>query len=313
MSFSTDIKKEITTSEDKDCCKKAQLTALLQMYGHIKISNRQQILIFKSENILATKTLKILFKDVLNLKTTQKMLRKSTLKKNLIFENEVEGNYLEIYEALGLYSKTRGFLEYPSYNIVQKDCCAKSYLSGIFLAYGSCNRPESTAYHLEMSVESLALAQFVVKLLNRFNLDGKIIKRRSRYVVYLKKSDQISDFLKMIKAPQSMLLFEEVRMERDLLHSCIRINNCDIANAVKSLEKANLQTMEAKAIKEKISDDELNDKLLKVIDLRIKYPEHSLKELVEAYSLEYHEAISKSGLRHRFDKISEIFRSIKNV
>lgn len=312
MSFSSDIKKEIANKELKDCCKKAQLSALVQMFGRISIKNNEIILKLVSENPVATRRLKILLKEVLSIKTNQLMFQKANLKKNMIYENETTVSAMFIYEQLGLYTSNRGFLDYPGYQIIQKDCCAKAYLAGIFLAFGACNRPESTSYHLELSTEKKSLAEFIIKLISRFNIDAKLMLRRNKYVVYIKKSDQISDFLILIGAYDAMLKFEDLRMKRDIAHNISRINNCDIANEVRSLKKANEQLDDIEQLLLYYDLKQLDDKIIKVIELRRIYPEYSLKELTQAYNLRYKENISKSGLRHRFNKIKEMIRRYKD-
>ncbi len=309
MSFSKNIKKEIANSEIKKCCAIAELAAFVVEYGNIKISGGKTSLLLKSENPVATKRFKVLFKNILNLESSQTMLKKTNLKKNVIYENEINHDINAIYEKLGLYSSSRGYLDFPSYKVIKKDCCAKSYLKILFLTRGSCNKPESKSYHLEISVDKESVADFALKLMKRFNLDAKITKRNNSYVVYLKKSEQISDFLALIGASVSMLRLEEVRMQKDLLHNCIRINNCDIANEIKSLKNAQEQLDDIKQLLKFKKIEDIDDKLVKVINLRLKYPEHSLKELIAEYETTYNENISKSGIRHRFNRIKEISRS----
>lgn len=45
-----------------------------------------------------------------------------------------------------------------------------------------------------MSFNEEEFAQFIADLINRFELNAKIIKRRNKYVVYLKSSEKIGDF-----------------------------------------------------------------------------------------------------------------------
>ena len=58
-------------------------------------------------------------------------------------------------------------------SIVLRNCCAKSYLAGCFLAYGSCNSPNHKNYHLEISLNDLDYANFIVKLIEGDN-DGLV-------------------------------------------------------------------------------------------------------------------------------------------
>ena len=71
------------------------------------------------------------------------------------------------------------------------------------------NAPTKANYHLELAMNDEGLAKFVQKQMDKFNLPGKLIKRRNQVVVYLKASDKISDFLACIGAHQSKLEFED--------------------------------------------------------------------------------------------------------
>ena len=79
----------------------------------------------------------------------------------------------------------------PELKIIGKECCTRAYLAGAFLSCGSVNNPETSNYHLEMSFNEEEFAQFIADLINRFELNAKIIKRRNKYVVYLKSSEKI--------------------------------------------------------------------------------------------------------------------------
>ena len=86
---------------------------------------------------------------------------------------------------------------------------------GSFLASGSVNDPASKHYHLEMVTHSDKNADFLVKFISKFELNAKLIKRRNVYVIYIKKSEEISDFLRVINANNCVLDFEEERINKD--------------------------------------------------------------------------------------------------
>ena len=85
------------------------------------------------------------------------------------------------------------------------------------------------------------LAKFLCRLMNRFYLPAKVIKRRNQHVVYLKASDKIADFLRMCKANDALFEFEDSRIQRDFLNSLTRLDNCELANEMKSLSAARRQ------------------------------------------------------------------------
>ena len=52
MSFASETKKELTNLEVKDCCGKAELSALIQMNGSLSFTNKKLSLIFKLKMLL---------------------------------------------------------------------------------------------------------------------------------------------------------------------------------------------------------------------------------------------------------------------
>ena len=305
MSFTTEIKQEIAYNELKTCCAKAELSALMQLTSSLTIANKQLGILVRTENPTTAKRIVYLLKKTYKAQTELVMARKTNLKKNNVYTISINENARNILEDLGLYS-SKGLQSHPSYTIVLKDCCARAYIAGAFLAYGSCNAPTKASYHLEISLAELDHANFVSKILTRFNIESKITKRRGKYVVYIKKADLISDFLRLVGANESLMNFEEVRIERDMRNSLIRLDNCEIANEVKTIRAAQTQVEYMEKIKASNKYKDLDEKLRNVVDLRLKYQDYSLLELCNAYQKTYGDIISKSGMKHRLNKIQAI-------
>ena len=62
-------------------------------------------------------------------------------------------------------------------------------------------------------------------------------QRRDKYIVYLKRSDQISAFLVFVGAANASLEFENIRMDRDMQNTTNRMFICDEANYKKTVKK----------------------------------------------------------------------------
>ena len=108
-----------------------------------------------------------------------------------------------------------------------------------------------------------------------------------------------------------MFKFEDIRIKRDFNNSINRIINCEIANEKKALKTS---VEQIKDIKTLLSiKQEYNEKLKKVIDLRLKNKDANLRELTIIYEKIYNEPISKSGLNHRFQKIKQIAKYIRGT
>ena len=310
MSFTSEIKQEISYNELKPCCERAELSALVQLTSSLTFSSRGLTLKMRSENPTTARRIMVLLKNVYDDIETELMVEKKTnLRKNNVYVVNVLNDPRNILEDLGLYND-KGLLDYPVFSIVAKDCCARAYLAGTFLAFGSCNSPNKTNYHLEVAVMSENHANFIAKLVDRFDLGAKISKRRNKFVVYLKKADAISDFLKCVGAQEAVMNFENTRISRDFKNNLTRLNNCDIANEMKSIQAAHEQINYMQTIFSSGKYDDLNDKLKIIIDLRMKHQDYSLNELADAYYEQTGETISKSGIKHRLDKIEAIAKEL---
>ena len=310
MSFTGEIKQEIANYDLKKHCQKAQLSALLQLTASLTISSSQFGLAIRSENPTTAKRIVFLLKELFAVDTELEVARKTNLKKNNVYRIAIKKDGDKILEELGIFSN-KSFNNYPRYEIIMKNCCASAYLAGLFLAYGSCNNPLNNNYHLEMTLNSLEHANFVVKIISRFEMKAKIVKRRKRYVVYMKKADYISNFLALIGAHDAMMKFEDERIGRDLKNSFSRIDNCELANEVKTFKAAQKQIEYMQIIIDSNEYKQLDEKLKSIIDLRMKYQDYSLLELCDEYQNIYGGIISKSGMKHRLNKIENIARKIK--
>ena len=195
-------------------------------------------------------------------------------------------------------------MEKPLQKIVSSDSNARAYLSGAFLASGSVNPPEKTNYHLEMTASNEEHARFLIELLKRFDISARMISRRGKSVVYIKAAEKIADFLRIIGANDAVMKFENIRISRDFTNSLTRLNNCDVANEVKSQTAARKQLEDIARIEEMRLHP--GEKLQIVMDLRKENPEASLLELCALYEEKTGTAVSKSGMKHRFVRIHEL-------
>jgi DNA-binding protein WhiA len=187
----------------------------------------------------------------------------------------------------------------------------RAYIKGLFLIIGSINDPKKSRYHLEFSVDNENYANFINDLLNKFTLNSKLIKRESKYMVYIKEAEKIGDFLRLISANNAVLYYEDIRIYRDHKNMTNRLNNCEQANIDKMIMAASNQIKDIKLI-EKVGGLILLDEKEKIVaTYRLKYPEASLQELSEIISIETGKKITKSGINHRMNKIEALATNIR--
>ena len=166
---------------------------------------------------------------------------------------------------------------------------------------------------MELLIEHPTEAVFVQMLLNIFDLNVKILTRDKGYMLYIKEADKISDFLKLIRANNAVLYFENQRIYRNKKNQANRLNNCEQANMDKVVATATSQLDDIAIIEENLGTSLLDDKTQEALKYRKKYPEASLKELSEIISLETGNSITKSGLNHRFRKIKDLATRFKKL
>ncbi len=314
MSFTASVKSEVAANELKACCAKAQCSALVKMCSTLNINANGMYLTIQSESAPTAKKILKLLKENYQIQSELSVLKKMNLKKNNVYVLRIYEHTQKILRDLEIMDD-QGFRSTPSAKLLSKECCARAYLAGAFLAGGSVNSPNKTNYHLEIATSDEKLAKFLKKQMERFYLPAKIITRRKQYVVYLKSSEKIADFLKCIEATNSVFEYEDIRIQRDFMNSLTRLDNCDFANEMKSLAAGKKQCEDIEYLETYGELEYLPEKIKRVALLRKSYPEASLNELCDSYESEYLETISKSGMRHRLNKIKEIadgYRSHEN-
>lgn len=312
MSFSSDVKNEAAQIELVKNEGRAELSALIQMCSSLSLSNRGMTIKVQVENAAVARTVCRLVKDRYNAEISLSVKRRMNLKKNLIYGIRIMTGAPVILTDLGLYS-SRGLLEVPLHKIVSNDSQARAYLCGSFLAGGSINPPEKTNYHLEITANNDKQAELLQELLERFDIHAKTIERRGKQIVYVKAAEKIADFLRIIGANEAVLKFENIRISRDFTNSLTRLNNCDVANEVKTQNAAKNQLEDIHVLQSTYGLDRLDEKLQDVAKLRLQYPEASLNELCAAYEEMTGISVSKSGMKHRFVRLHELAEKRRKV
>lgn len=298
MSFTSEVKNEVSKLSTQDTERISELSAIVRNIGHItdKLS-------ISTENAAASRRIFTLFKDTYNVRPNVTVRRGYNFSKTYIYITEIK-------EKIDIIVNDLSIGNIPKTYIYGDEELVKAYLRGLFLSCGSINDPKKSRYHLEFLVDNEEYAKFIVGLLNEFVLNSKYIKREHKYMVYVKEAEKIGDFLRIINAINAVFYYEDIRIYRDHKNMTNRLNNMEQANVDKIIETANKQLNEIKAIKEIGGFDLLDDKIKEVATYREKYPDVSLTELSEIIEYETGHKISKSGLYHRFRKISDLANKI---
>lgn len=309
MSFASEVKKELTQIDSKECCVKAEIAAFIRMNGALSFSNKQLSLDVQTENAAIARRLYTNIKRLYPYKVELLVRKKMRLKKNNVYICRIRDGAKHLLEDLYILTGTFQFKNEIVEQLVKKKCCQRSYLRGAFLAGGSVNNPETSSYHLEIFSFYKEHSEALVDLMNKFHLNAKSIERKKGFIAYLKEAEKISDFLGLIGAHVSLMKFEDVRILRDMRNSVNRLVNCETANMNKTIGAAQRQVENIKFIQSTIGLDQLPDRLQEIASLRIENQDVTLKELGEMVS---GGTVSKSGVNHRLRKIEEIAENLRS-
>ena len=181
---------------------------------------------------------------------------------------------------------------------VKDDKNIKAVIRGAFMGGGFMSEPTSK-YHLEINFENETNFEFIKKLLENYNLSIKRLKRNGSISLYIKDGEEISNFLALIGASNSMLKFEEIRVIKDARNNVNRMVNCEVANLNKTVTAATKQIDAIRKLKNSRKFTNLPEELKEIAELRIKNPDASLVELGNMLK----EPVGKSGVNYRLNKL----------
>ena len=137
---------------------------------------------------------------------------------------------------------------------------------------------------------------------SHFDIEGKVVQRKRYLVVYIKESEGIVELLNVMGAHQSLMSLENLRILKDMRNSINRKVNCEAANITKTVNAATKQIEDIMYIKEHYGFHNLSDQLREIAEVRLDYPDATLKELGEYLNPK----VGKSGVNHRLRKLGEL-------
>jgi len=299
MTFTTKIKDEITKELPNKIESRVELLAYLKYMGVIN-DNKLTLLI---ENASVARYIFKLIKNNYNININLTIRTQKRFKIKKIYILSITEKIDIIKEEINDLINTIKF---------STDEEIISFIKGTFLCSGSINDPSKSKYHLGFLLNKEIDAKLVNELLIMLKFKSKIIRRDKGYMVYIKMSEEISDFIKMIGAINSLFYYEDIRIYRDHKNMVNRLNNCEQANMEKSMKTCREQLDNIKYLKENDLIDLLDDKIKVVVNYREKYPETTMNELASIISMETETTLSKSCINHYFRKIKELVSKDKN-
>ena len=296
ISFSSAARAEICRElPHKHCCAKAQCFGILLFCNSFQDDGIKIITESREFACILPK----LFKKAFDLDFDSYPSLASSGK--LVFLIRDREKLSAIMEAFG-FSAGDTLALHVNYPMVEEDCCKVSFLRGAYLAGGSVTDP-GKGYHLELATTHQAVAR-ETELIVREVMDfaPKTAARGGAQVLYLKQSEQISDFLTCLGAPVAAMGIMEARLEKELNNKVNRRCNCDDANTSKVVEAAQEQLSVIRILREKGILEGLPEKLKQAAIAREQNPSGSLTELAAMME----PPITKPAMNNRMKKLAAI-------
>ena len=313
MTFSQEVKSEILRSARRlqGGAATSFLTAVLKSAGSLTLSPNGFAFTLESDNLELLTLCKILAEEQIGAQVsirTHELTVKNQLMHTCTFDSGVG-------EKLGLTARDNDgrlcLCQDVGALIPVEQSAARSFMQGLFVASGSVVIPAlvlekdggaanalGTKYHLELRFTDEAFAEAVAASFSE--LDFHFLSRKRHFVLYLKDSEKISDFLVFVNATKSKFALDDVIISRSLRNTSNRQTNCDLANASKTVTAAGKQLEAIAALKRMGLFDALPDSLKDVARLREDNETATLDEIADMLR------ISKSGASHRFAKLIEL-------
>ena len=302
VSFTQKVKEELLSLPFSDEHMRALLAAFIRINGSLHYSEGKSAIVLKTENAKIAKFIYHSIDRLYGIVPKFAYSKTMNFKKKLSYSVIVsEGDYLvgdlDINFLDGKIAK----------NIVFNDDTISGYISGAFLASGSVNSPKNSNYHLEISLNNENYAKWFSKLLLKYKgteFSPKVIKRRNSFIVYLKKSQQVVDFLSMMGATNATLEFENIRIDREFSSIGNRLQNLDSANYSKTTSAAERQIEDIEIIDKVLGINNVqNKKQRELMKIRLEHDDYSLFELANELSKVIGSPVSKSNINHLFRAI----------
>lgn len=309
MSFSSDVKKELSNVKpEKSCCARSELGGLYASMASLNLLGRGQVNVqFSSESLAVCRRAYTLLSQALHIAAQIHYVSSARFggkRKCVLTLGPIQSPVLLC--ALGMMEKN----EDGTYSLkattprlpLTRGCCMRAFLRGMLLGGGTMTNPEQ-GYHLEIAFRDEESRVMLAKCMQRLGLPVRISARREHSYLYLKQSDQIVTLLTALGAHTSVMHIEDLRIRRQVLETVNRAMNCDSANLQKQMDASHQQL---EVIQQLIREDRLSTlppSLQQIALARLNAPDATLEQLGQSLD----PPLGKSGVNHRIRRLMSYF------
>ncbi len=314
MTFSQTAKEEILQHihYNKSCCGYACLYSILRCLGNYQLVPRSIAMAVSSENNKLMHIACQCAEKLFGSKVTLSSATPSTLRNNAVYSATFDRKILEFYGLV--YKDKDGAVQLGSDSwasgIESSQCCTATLLAVAFVCCGSLVIPDqldniadtnvTKGYHMEMVFGNDNIASHILELLLAQGFNWRSTTRKNNTVLYIKDSESIADILAYFRANCARLALDNVMIERAVRNTANRQSNCITANIDKAINATRRHITAIEQLIDNGAMSTLPSQLQEVASIRLDNPEATLAELADIAG------VSKSGIRHRLNKLIEL-------
>ena len=318
MSFAHEVKLEVLDNNvQSECCKLAFLSAVIHSCGELTKSGKEFFVELKTdiEKVYAqvNDCLKTLYGEVAEVRLDDDTNINKSVRYVISLPKKITDRIM-FDCGIAKFGLNHEFTLIPGIDehIIENDCCAKSYIKGVFATASTSNIIINTdtqtenrrfsGYHWEFVFTSEAFADDFSNLLFSQGIANKKSKRKNLFVLYIKEAEVVSDLFAIVGAFKSLLKLQNEIAFREVRNNINRQNNCLNANITKTVNASIKQIQAINKIEQTIGFEKLPQNLRELCLVRLANPEESLDNLTKLLST----TITKSGINHQFRRLIKI-------
>lgn len=299
MSFSADVKKELTQNISSACCYKAEAFGML-LYG--RAFGITEISLMTEFKEVAERYYSCI-RDLTGVTPTVEETKAGNRKISIPNKED----RLKILEYFGYTGKELALrVNLSNLEQTNEDCCSRAFLRGAFLVCGSITNPQKD-YHIEFNITKAKLCDDLMQIIDDMGLKAKKIIRNNNYVIYSKEAESIEDFVGNMGANNAFMQIMQTRAIKDIKNQINRRSNFESANMSRSIEAGLKQVAVIEEVLRKISLDDMTKDLSQLCKLRLENPDSSLDEIGKLMN----PPLSRSAVSRRFKKLEKIAQELE--
>ncbi len=280
MALTQQVKSELATVPiTKPCCRRAEAAAMLRFGGALHLTGNRMIMVeAEFDTGAAARRLRTTITEVFGLSSELITVTSSGIKRGTRYLVRVLRDGEPLARQTGLIDmRHRPVRGLPPLVVGGSSCDAVAAWRGAFLAHGSLTEP-GRSMSMEITCPGSEAALALVGAGRRLGIVAKARDVRGIDRVVIRDGDAIAAMLARLGAHQTVLVWEERRVRREVRASANRLANFDDANLRRSARAAVAAGARVERALEILGDD-VPDHLLVAGRLRVEHQQSSLEEL----------------------------------